>query len=100
MYSLIGGLVPRSSWESLVSWYCCSSYGIASPFSSFNPFSNSSIVDSVLSPMFGYEHPPLHLSDSGRASQTKAILCSCQHALLGIRNSVWVCWMYTGWIPR
>jgi hypothetical protein len=26
-------------------WYCCSSYGVANPFSSFTPFSNSSTGD-------------------------------------------------------
>jgi hypothetical protein len=44
MYSLVGSLFSRSS-GCLVSWYCCSSYGVANPFSSFSPFSNSSIVD-------------------------------------------------------
>jgi hypothetical protein len=35
-----------SPWElrggGFVGWYCCSSYGVANPFSSFSPFSNSS----------------------------------------------------------
>ena len=33
---------------SLVGWYYCSSYGVASPSISFSPFSNSSIGDPVL----------------------------------------------------
>jgi len=37
MYSLNGSLVPGSS-----GWYGCS-YGVANPFSSFNPLFNSSI---------------------------------------------------------
>ena len=46
---------------------------VANPFTSFNPFSNSSIGDPVLSPMVGCEHLPLHLSGSGSASQETAI---------------------------
>jgi hypothetical protein len=30
-------------WGGLVGWYCCSSHGVANPFSSFGPFSNFSI---------------------------------------------------------
>ena len=40
----------------------------------------------------------LHLSGSGRASQKTAITCSCQQALLGISNAVWVWSLYMGWI--
>jgi hypothetical protein len=45
-----------STWElwhggqCLPGWYCFSC-GVANPFNSFSPFSNSSIVDPVLSPM-------------------------------------------------
>jgi hypothetical protein len=45
-----------SPWEllgCLVGWYCCSSYGVANPLKSINPFCNSSIEDPMLSPMFG-----------------------------------------------
>jgi hypothetical protein len=70
--------------------YCCSSYRVANPFSSFSPFSNSSIGDRLLSPMVGCEHMPLYLSGSGKASQETAISGSCQQALLGIHNSIWV----------
>jgi hypothetical protein len=73
---------------------------VANPFSSFSPFSNSSIGDSVFSPMVGCEHPPLYLSGSGRASQETAISGSCQHALLGIHSSVWVWCLCMGWILR
>jgi hypothetical protein len=48
----VDGLVPGSSGGGLVGWYC-SSYGVANPFNSFSPFSNSSIRDPALSPMFG-----------------------------------------------
>jgi hypothetical protein len=73
---------------------------VANPFSSFSPFSNFSIGDPLFSPMVGREHPPLYMSDSGRASQETNISGSCQQALLGIHNSVWVWWLYVGWIPR
>jgi hypothetical protein len=63
---------------------------VANPIASFSPFSNSSIGDSMLSLVAGFEHLPLYLSGSGRASQEPAISGSCQHALLGIHNSVWV----------
>jgi hypothetical protein len=45
-------------------------------------FSSSFIGDSVLSPMVGWEHPPLYLSGSGRASQETAISSSYQQALI------------------
>ena len=71
---------PWELWFSLwvlLGWYCSSSYGAANPFSSFSPFSNSSIADPMLNPMDGCEHPPLYLSGSGRASQkTKSGLSS------------------------
>jgi hypothetical protein len=88
VYPLVGGLVP-GSFGGLVDWYWCSCYGVANPFSSFSPFSNSSIVEPLLSPMVGCEHPPLYLSASGKAFQKTAISGSCQHEILGNHNSVW-----------
>jgi hypothetical protein len=44
----------------LVSWYCCSSYGVAIPFSSFSPSFNSSIGVPRLGLIVGCEY--LHLS--------------------------------------
>jgi hypothetical protein len=84
----------------LVGSYCCFSYGAASFFSSFSPFSSSSIVELVLSPMVGWEHPLLYLSGTGRASHETAISSSCQQALPSIHNSVWVWWLYMGWITQ
>ena len=72
---------------------------VVNPFSFFSPFSNSSIGDTVLSPMVGCEHPPLYLSGSDRASQQTAVSGFCQQALLGIHNCVWVWWLYMGGIP-
>jgi len=74
--------------------------GLQIPFSSFIPFSNSSIGDSLLSPLVGCEHTPLYLSCSVRACQEIAISGSCQHAFLGICNTVWVWCLYMGCIPR
>jgi hypothetical protein len=85
VYSLVGGLVSGS----FVGWYCffC---GVANHFSSFSPFLNSSIGAPMLNPMVVCKYPPLYLSGSGRTSLEAAISGSCQHALLGIHNSVWV----------
>jgi hypothetical protein len=77
---------------------CC--HFTANPISSLGPFFSSTIADPVLSPMVGWEHPPLYLSGNGRASQETAISGSCQQALVGIYNSVWIWWQYMGWIPR
>jgi hypothetical protein len=42
VYSFVGGLVPGSYEGALVFWYCCYSYGVATPFSSFSPSPTSS----------------------------------------------------------
>jgi hypothetical protein len=54
----------------------------------------------MLSPMGGFEHLPLYLSGSVRASQETAMSGFCQQPLLDIHNSVCVLWLYMGWIPR
>jgi hypothetical protein len=63
VFSFVDGLVPGRSgaWGALVGWYHCSSYGVAKPFNSLSSFSNFSIGDPALSPMVGFEHPPLYL---------------------------------------
>ena len=86
--------------EILVSSYCCSSYGAANPVSSLGTFSSSFIGDPVLHLMDDCEHTLVYLSGTGRASQETAISGSCQQALVGICNSVWVWWLFMGWIPR
>jgi hypothetical protein len=65
----------------LVGQYCCSSYGVANPFSSFSTSPNSSIGISVFSPMVGCKHPHLYWLGSGRASQETAISGSCQQVI-------------------
>jgi hypothetical protein len=77
----------------LLGWYCCSSYGAENPFSSFSPFSSSSIGDSMISSMIGCQNPPLYLSGTYKASHKTAISGSCQQALVGIHNSVWIWWL-------
>ena len=57
---------------------------VAKPFSSFSPFSNSSIGDPKLITMVGCQHPPLQGSSSGWDSQEAAISGSYQQALFGI----------------
>ena len=77
VYSLVGGLVSGSSGRSV--WLMLLFFlWFVNPFSSFSPFSNSSIGDPVLSPMVGCKHPPLYLSGSGRTSQETALSGSCQ----------------------
>jgi hypothetical protein len=87
-------------WRVLVSLYCCSSYRAANPFNSLGPFSSSFIGYPLLNPMDGCEHLLLYLSGTGRDSQETAISGPCQQALVVILNSVWVWWLFMGWIPR
>ena len=89
----------HSSWRVLVSSYCCSSYSVADPFSSLGTFSSSLIRGPVFHPIDDCELPLLYLPDIGIASQEKSMLGSCQQNLSGICNSVWVWWLYMGWIP-
>jgi hypothetical protein len=97
--SLVGGLVPVISgvtgWFTLLFllWGC-------KPILILGPFSSSSIGDPVLSPIVGWEHLPLYLSGTGRASQETAISGSCQQTIVGIHNSVCVWWLYVGYIHR
>ena len=50
--------------------------------------------------MVGWVHPPLYMSDIGKASQETAVSGFCQQELVGIHNSVGVWWLYMRWIPR
>jgi hypothetical protein len=53
----------------------------------------------VFHPIDDCEYPLLYLPGTGIASQEIAISGSCQLNLAGICNSVWVWWIYMGWIP-
>jgi len=78
-----------SPWVLWLAWHY-RSYRVANPFSFFNPVSNSSIGNPILSSVVSCEDPPVYLSCSAKASQETAILGSCQIALLGIPNSDWL----------
>ena len=84
----------------LVSSYHWSSYRVADPFSSLSTFSSSFIGGPVIRPIDDCEHPLLYLPGIGMTSQERAMSVSCQQNLSGICNSVWVWWLYMGWIPR
>jgi len=92
---LVSGSSGGSGWLILLFFLW-----VANPFSSFSPFSYSSIGDPLLRPMVGCEHLPLYLSDSGRASQETAMSGSCQQTLLGICNSVCVWGSLYGMDPQ
>ena len=68
-------------------WYCCSSYDVANLFSSFSPFSNSSIGGPVLSKAL-----------AGPLSR-QPYQVSFSHDFFGIQDSVGVWWLYMGWNP-
>ena len=88
-----------SSLDCLLGSYCCSSYEVANPFSSFSSSSNCSPGDPMISLIVGCEHQPLFLPSPGRASQETAILCSYQQDS-GIHNSDCAWFLYMGWIQR
>ncbi|KRY62617.1 hypothetical protein T4D_5138 [Trichinella pseudospiralis] len=52
--------------------------------------SSSFIGGPVFHPIVDCEHPLLYLPGTGISSQKTAISGSCQQALVGICNSVWV----------
>jgi hypothetical protein len=86
----------------LVSSYCCSTYRVADPFSSLG--ASSSIGGPVFHLIADYEHPLLCLPGTSIASQAvsysyMSLTGSCQQNLAGICNSVWVWWLFMGWIP-
>jgi hypothetical protein len=99
-HSLLHIQLETQLWGVLVSSYCCSSYRVADPFNSLGTFSSSFIRSPVFHPIDDCEHPLLYLSGTGIASQKRAISGSCQQNLSGICNSVWVWWLYMGWIPQ
>jgi hypothetical protein len=84
----------------LVSSYWCSAYRVADPFSSLGTFSSSSIGGPVFHPIDDCEHLLLYLPGTGIASQETSISVSFQQNLAAICNSVWVWWLYMGWLPR
>ena len=67
--------------------------------STLGTFSGSFIRGPVFHPIDDCDHPLLCLPGIGIASQERAMSGSCQQNLSGICNSVWVWWLYMGWIP-
>ena len=53
----------------------------------------------VIHPIDDCEHPLLYLPGTGIASQETVMPVSFQQSLAGVCNSVWVWWLYMGWIP-
>ena len=84
----------------MASSYCCSSYRIADPFSSLGTFSSSFIGSPGFHSIDDCEHPLLYLQGTGIAPEETTISGSCQQNLAGICNSVWVWWLFMGWILR
>ena len=54
----------------------------------------------MLSPKDVCEHPLFYLSGISRSSQETTISFSCTQALAGIFSSVWIWWLYMGWIHK
>jgi hypothetical protein len=52
----------------------------------------------VLSPMDDCEHPLSYLPGTSKGPQETVISGSCPQALVGICHSVWVWWLFMGWI--
>jgi hypothetical protein len=73
VFSLIGGIVPRSSGGYWLVHIDVPPMGASVPFSSLGTFSGFFIGDLVLHPMDDCEHPLLYLPGNGRASQETAI---------------------------
>jgi hypothetical protein len=84
----------------LVSSYCWSSYRVADPSSSLGTFYSSFFRGPVFYLIDDCEHPLLYLPGTGIASHERDVSGSYQQNLAGICNSVWVRWVYMGWIPR
>jgi hypothetical protein len=53
----------------------------------------------VIYPIDDGGHPLLYVPGIGIDSHKRAMSGSCQQNLSGICNSVWVWWLYIGWIP-
>jgi hypothetical protein len=84
----------------LLSSYCCSTYGVADPFSSLVTFSSSSIGGRVTLPIADCDHSLLCLPGPGIASQETAMSGSFQQNLAGICNGVSIWRLIMGWIPE
>jgi len=99
VYSLVGGLVPGSSGGSgwlILSFFLlgCNPLQLLQSFPELFHWGFCTQSDSWL-----YASSSV-LSGSGTASQSTVLSRSCQHALLGISNYVWIRCLQMGSIPR
>jgi hypothetical protein len=99
-YPLLHMQLETQLWGVRVSSYCCSSYKVADPFRSLGTFFSAFIRVPMFHPINDCEHPLLYLPGIDIASQERAMSGSCKQILAGLCNSVWVWWLYMGWIPR
>jgi hypothetical protein len=84
----------------LISSYWCSSYGASDPFRSLGTLSRFFLGDLELHPMGDCEHTLLYLPGTDKGPQETAISGYCHQTLVGICHSVWVWWLFMGWIPK
>ena len=82
--------IPRELWGHWWVHIVVPPMELANAFRSLVPFSSTFTGDPVLHPIDSCEHPLLCFSGTGRAYQETAISGSCQQALVGIHDSVWV----------
>jgi hypothetical protein len=74
--------------------------GLQTPLVHWGTSSSSFTGGPVFHLIDGSVHPLLYLPGIGIASQETGISGSFQQNLAGICNSVWVWWLFMGWIPR
>jgi hypothetical protein len=97
VYYLGGSPVPRSmGWGVHIGWHCSSLPGATNTLSSFSTFSNSSVKDPSLRPVFGCEHLPLHffliLAEIFRSQPYQALISKNFPASAigtGLNNCIW-----------
>jgi hypothetical protein len=99
VYSLVGGLVPWTSWGNWLVHIVVPPMELQTPLAPW-VLSLDPPLGTLCSVQWLTESIHLYLSGIGRASCETAISGSSQQALVDIHNSVWVWWLYIGWIPK
>jgi hypothetical protein len=84
--------IPFGWWFSTRELWGCSSYWAANPLSFLCPFSNSSIGDTVLSPMGDCEHPFLYLCNYFEC--VCECVCMCLWVSTGTIRWHWIPWTW------
>jgi hypothetical protein len=90
---------PRELWGHCLVYIVVLPRGLQTPSAPLVLFLAPSL-GTLCSIQWMTEYPLLYLSGTGRASEETAKSGSCQQALAGICHSVWVWWLFMGWIPR